>query len=320
MAHVSRTDAEVHIPEAVSSDILENAGKQSVALQLIQSTPLSTKITKMPVLASLPTAAWVTGDTGRKTVSNMSWTKKFFTVEELAVIVPVPEAVLDDADFSLLEAIRVGAAGAIAAKLDETVFFGTEDNGKPDSFPLGLVPGAIAAGKTVELGGSAVSEGGIATDFSRAFAQVEKSGRAVSGVYASSSLRPYTREANDANGAPSTRVSTDTIHGVPVRYSTDGLFVPGEDDVEALALAGDFSAAKIGVRQDVTYKLLDQATLQNADGSIMYNLAQQDMVAVRVVARYAFVLANPVNRGNLHLSENDRYAFSAVTAPALVTP
>jgi hypothetical protein len=42
----------------------------------------------------------------------------------------------------------------------------------------------------------------------------------------------------------------------------------------------------IGVRQDITVKFLDQATV----GGI--NLAERDMVALRFKARYAYVLGN----------------------------
>lgn len=59
---------------------------------------------------------------------------------------------------------------------------------------------------------------------------------------------------------------------------------------------GDYSIAVVGVRQDLTYKLLDQAVITDDAGAIVYNLPQQDMVALRVVARFAFAIAKPVSR------------------------
>lgn len=63
----------------------------------------------------------------------------------------------------------------------------------------------------------------------------------------------------------------------------------------------------------MTYKVLDQAIIQNTDGTIAYNLAQQDMVALRCVIRLGVQIANPVTRKNA--DKSTRYPF-AVLQPA----
>ena len=42
--------------------------------------------------------------------------------------------------------------------------------------------------------------------------------------------------------------------------------------------------------------MLDQAVLSDDAGKVIFNLAQQDMVAMRVVARYAYATASPATR------------------------
>jgi hypothetical protein len=59
---------------------------------------------------------------------------------------------------------------------------------------------------------------------------------------------------------------------------------------------GDYSMAVVGVRQDLTYKMLDEAVITDDAGNIVYNLPQRDMLALRVVARFAFAIAKPVSR------------------------
>jgi len=58
--------------------------------------------------------------------------------------------------------------------------------------------------------------------------------------------------------------------------------------------------------------VLDQAVIQDAQGNIVYNLAQQDMVALRCVMRLGFALPNPINR--LDATAATRCAFSVLTA------
>jgi hypothetical protein len=91
--------------------------------------------------------------------------------------------------------------------------------------------------------------------------------------------------------SPLVDVSTSSIQGVPIHYMMAGT-VPAT----ARAIAGDFSLGIVGVRQDLTYKVLDQAVLSDDTGKVIYNLAQQDMVALRITGRLAYATAVPATR------------------------
>ena len=51
--------------------------------------------------------------------------------------------------------------------------------------------------------------------------------------------------------------------------------------------------------------MLDQAVIQDNTGAIMFNLAQQDMTAVRLTFRVGWQVSNPIN--NEQATEASRY-------------
>ena len=60
-------------------------------------------------------------------------------------------------------------------------------------------------------------------------------------------------------------------------------------------ISGDFSQLVYSIRQDITFKLFTEGVVQNTDGTIAYNLMQNDMVALRAVMRLGWEIPNPVN-------------------------
>ena len=80
----------------------------------------------------------------------------------------------------------------------------------------------------------------------------------------------------------------------------------------SLLISGQWDKLVYAMRQDITYKVLDQAVIQDGSGSIVYNLAQQDMVALRAVLRLGFALPNPPTMMNE--TDATRFPFAVLTA------
>jgi HK97 family phage major capsid protein len=305
---VTRNDFPEELPAEIAREIIQALPEQSAALSLFRRVPMSRRTARLRVLDALPTAYWVNGDTGLKKTSKQAWAGVTMTVEELAVIVPIPEAVLDDEDFDVWGEVRPRVAEAMGAAIDLAVFFGVN---KPASWPTAIVTAARAAGNdftrgsisgqdiTVDIGG----EGGV-------MSLVEDDGFDVSGFAAHRKLKAAFRGLRDNEGQPilqsSMTDSLSSLYGEPVKFVGYG----GWDADNAELVAGDFSMGVLGVRQDITTKLLSEAVLTNdADPpEIIYNLPQQDMVAMRFVIRLAFAVANPVTVAQPTAA--DRYPFA----------
>jgi len=307
---ISRTDAAALIPEDVTRDILKNVPQQSGALTLFRRAPnMSSKQQRMPVLSALPIAYFVNGDTGLKQTTEVNWANKFLEAEEIATIVPVPDAVLDDADYDIWGESKPLIVEAIGRTLDAAIFFGVN---KPSTWPASIVSIASAAGNTYARGTNNAAAGGIAEDINQVMALVETDGFDVNGVIANRTMRGRLRGARNAQGDSNTEVSASEVYGETVEYPMRGLWPTGVSAAEMIM--GDFTQGIIAIRQDITWKILDQAVIQDNTGAIIYNLAQQDMVAMRVVFRAAFQVSNAINYDQP--SEAARSPWGLLLSPA----
>lgn len=303
----SRADVQALIPEEVSNVMLTELKNESAAMEMFRPIQIGTNQTRMPVLSALPVAYFVNGDTGLKQTTELAWANKYFNVEEIAAIVPVPEAVVDDLSIDFFEMTRPLMQQAIARTLDAAVFFGTN---KPASWPDAIVTAAIAAGNTDTYPVATAAQGGLAQDIADLFALVEADGYDVTGVIAATRLRAAARSIRDADGNRTQDVTPTNWWGVDdVRYPMRGLW-PAVGAGNTQAIVGQFDQGLLAIRQDITYKLLDQAVITDAANNIIFNLAQQDMIAMRVVFRCAFQVANPINYDQA--TEADRYPFGVL--------
>ena len=307
MADITRADALALLARQDINEIVKPDTAQSAALASFRTVRMSAGTARMPVLAALPTAGFVTeaaNATGVKPTSKVSWINKDLVAEEIAVIVPVHENVLADSNFDVWGEVRPLVAQEFGRVLDAAVFFGVN---KPATWlDPALVPGAIAAGNTV-VEGTGVD---LAEDFNQAFAEVEDDEFDVNAAFTARFLRSELRGLRDKNDQPiyvdglRSDGDTSSIYGQDLFYVGNRSWDRGE----AVALVGDRTKVVLGIRQDVTVKLLDQATV----GGI--NLAERDMVALRFVFRVAFATAFSTAGG-----EAGDYPFAVIT-PAEVTP
>lgn len=267
----------------VVNEIFEGTIRDSKALQLFKRLPnMSSKQTKLRILDSLPIAYFVdeTENNGRKNITKQAWDNKFITAAEIAVIVPIKENDLADSDVDLWAQIRPRIAEAFARKIDSAMLTGV---GKPTDWRKGLIPSIIEVGKEVD------ETGDLYKDIDAVMAKVEESGYDVSGLVGGVGLKSKFRLMTDTTGQP---LNTTEIGSLSRTFVNNGTW----DKTKSTLIAGDFSQAVYSIRQDLTFKLLTEGIIQDPDsGEILYNLGQEDMVALRCVMRLGWEIPNPVN-------------------------
>jgi HK97 family phage major capsid protein len=311
----SRTDAASLIPEQVSNEMLGKAVEQSAVLQLFRRVPVAAAQVRFPVLSALPMAYWVTGDTGLKQTTEVNWSNKYLNIEEIATIMPVPDNVFDDVQANVWDTVMPLLVEAFGRVLDTAVFFGTN---APASFPANILTAATAAGNSVNEGSTA-TQGGFFGDIDKVYGVVEQDGFDVTGFLAATSTKAKLRSARDSSGRKldDGRVSgsLDSIDGFPVTYPMRGLWpVAGGVGVDGVRLfAGDWNQFVVGIRQDITVKMLDQAVITDNTGAIVYNLPQQDMKAIRLTFRVGWQVSNTLN--NDQPTEASRYPVGVLKTP-----
>ena len=311
---IQRSNLAGMIPEPVAREIFQGAVEHSAALKYGRRLPnMTSKTQSINVLDMLPMAYWVEGDTGYKETGGQAWAKKKLYAEELAVIVPIPEAVLDDTNYDIWGEVKPRLVEAMGRRIDEAILFGI---GKPSTWRDSIVDTAKAAGNSVTEGtGTAadlykelLGENGV-------IAKAEESGYTPTQILSAIQMRAKLRGVTDTAKRPifmSTMqgAAQYMLDGIPMDFPMNGAW----DPTEALMVVGDFHQLVYSIRQDVTYKVLTEATIVDpGNKQVVYSLAQQDMVALRAVMRLGWEIPNPIS---IYRETLARYSPFAVYLPA----
>lgn len=309
------TNSSVVIPVEYSTQILRGVLGRSKALELGYRLPnMRGNTLVLNVMNHLPIAGWVANsatpvgapeEIKDKPVSTLAWQGKEVVAKEIAVIVPVAINTLRDLQgnaIQLVPELSEQVIGAFNQVIDSTVFFGTNT---PYLGYTGIVGEATSAGATVAWNGQA----GLSfyNAINSAMEKVENSGYYPDAILGAPSLNGAFRGSITEMGVLST--DQGEIGALPRHIDITG----GFNTSSAFAIVGDFKRGLVySVREEMEMRVLSEATIK--DGSLEYNLAQQDMVAFRFTMRLGFAVANPVNRVSGTLSSDGKYIEKGASA------
>jgi HK97 family phage major capsid protein len=329
MSYIPRSGVEALMPEEFQREIIQEAPQQSAVMSLATRAPnMSRQQRRIPVLSVLPTAYFLnpgpsqrgdSSDVSFKKLTTQMWENKYLDAEELAVIVVIPEAVLDDSDYDLWAEIKPRLLESFGVAFDQAVLYGIN---APAVWPDAIVPASIAAGNYVPLG----AVGDIYDDImgeDGVIAKVEEDGFMVNGHVAAMTMRSKLRGLREkitgtieSKGQPIFKALYKEGTQGATRYELDGeqVIFPRNGSIipsRSLMISGDWKQMVYAMRKDITWKILTEAVIQDpSSGDIVVNLAQQDSVALRAVMRIAWQVPNPINR--LQPDEEERYPFAVL--------
>jgi len=290
------------VPEPLRQEILEGLPAASAIMSMVPETQriqMSALTERVGVLSVLPEAYFVSGDTGLKQTTRQQWRNKTLTAEEIAVIIPVPENYMADAQTPIWSQVRPRLVEAAGALIDGACVFGTS---KPTSWGPPIYQGAVAAGNVVTEGWT-LPDGTLTPDLAESIAYggelLAEDGYELDGFVSRPGMNWRLSRLRSADGVPIFQTNLqgpvpNALFGLPYRSLKNGAW----NATEAHMIGGDWSQAIVGIRQDISFKVFTEGVISDSEGAIVLNLMQQDAVALRLTMRVAWEVANPGNRLN----------------------
>jgi HK97 family phage major capsid protein len=286
------------IPDELRSEVLRVAEKQyGLARKEMRYLPFTGEgnSRKIPALASSVSVTW-TDEAGDKQSTAPTFSIVTQTLKKLAAIVPMTEEIIEDSTINLTALIAELFAEAVAKEEDEqffngdgTVWTGILNNGSVNVVNIaGTDPAAVTAEDMLALidgQPTGALEGSKFYMHRSVFSKIR-------------SLREDAVSSGDGAGAylvsHPTSSAPASIWGYPIELSDAFPAVSVTGNSKPFIAFGNLKKAAIfGDKQQLRVKLLDQATVNDTTNAATLNLAQQDMIAVRIVERVGYVLALP---------------------------
>jgi len=288
---VDDAKAGLTIPAELRNEVLRIAELQyglarKEMLYLPFSGPGNSRV--IPTLGTSVTVKW-TEEGAKKQGTEPAFGIVTQILKKLAAIVPMTEEILEDSAIDIVALLGQLFAEAVSKEEDLQFFAGT---GAPWT---GILNNG-SVNKVTQASGDASQ---LTADDLLDMIDATPTG-ALSGAkfYMHRSILSVIRKLKGTDGQyiyqnPGQGLPA-TIWNYPVVTSDAFPALADVDTGDQYVLFGNLKqGAVFGDKQQLRVKMLDQATVTDGDGSTVINLAEQDMVALRIVERVGYVIALP---------------------------
>lgn len=315
------------LPVDVQRDVIQSVVEESAVLRLAQRKLMPSHSITMPALATFPDAYWLNGatraaeDVKEKQTTTMTWSGVDLTAAEIAVMVPISDALVQDELFNILGELKPRIAESIGVAIDNAALWG--DN-KPTLWSgganVGIYDLAVTAGNVVTP--ATTVEGDSTPDLGQQFGYaaqlLAEDGFDPSGFAVRAGLKWRLRNLRDSVGQQIYQGATTGFAGPqPAALFGEELYEVKNgawDNARAVGILGDWSNAMVGIRQEMTFSIHRDGVIHDpATGLVTYNAVEQDGFILRCAMRVAFATTNPVTRLNTNSSTRSPWAVVTPT-------
>lgn len=267
------------VPTPTAAEIIQDVTRGSSILRLSKVQPMESETVKIPVMVSGPGAYWV-GETERIQTSVAQWIFPELVAKKIGVIVPVSKEKLNDSTINVFATVQPYIAEAFYKAIDAACLFGTNS-----PFAKNIYEVAKTANAVIKEGTNTKLD----LDISDVMALVESAGHDANGFAAGYDLKNSLRKLRDGNGNQLyvAGVDEETLYSQPIEFSRNGAW----DKTKARAIAADWKYSVVGIRDQIQYEVLKEATLQSVTmgDDKPLSLAENDMVAIKATMRIGFL-------------------------------
>lgn len=267
------------VPTETAAGIMQDVARGSSVIRLSKVEPMNSDKKKFQILADGPGAYWV-GETERIQTSKAEWIFPEIEAKKLAVIIPTTREKLNDSTIDVFAEMRPLIAEAFYKTFDGAALLGTSS-----PFAKNVLSSAVSAGNEIVTGTNA----SLDLDVADLMALIEDKGEDPNGFAGHYGLKNKLRKLRDANGNQLyvSGVNQTEFYDNPIEFVRNGAF----DKSVAELFAANWNYSIVGIREDISYEILTEATLQSvtmSDGKPL-SLAENDMIAIKATMRIGYL-------------------------------